>query len=411
MQITMTEPEPWLRELEIEVEPERVRQKIAEEVDHLQRDAEIPGFRRGHAPRSLIESRFASAIEAQTAGELIREAYEAAIAEKDLRPIKPGEIGDYELTPGRNLRFKISLEVLPDFELKNYLGIPVKRREPTGFDAEFERRLNLLREKLASYTPLSRPSQAGDYLLVDYTVTGERGHDAESCPPFSDRKTNIMLLVGDRENLPALNEQLVGLQPGEEKDVVVRVPDDYEDKAFAGRTLKYHIGVRSIKEKHRPELDQEFAANLGFENLDQVREYLNTEIMSDREKAIESDELNQIYQCLLANHNVEPPPSLVEDVYQQMLLTNRITETEETKDRLRKVAQAKAKFQMIVARIAREEKIEVSDEERNKVIEDYVANTRAKHEEFEAMRRSESFRYRLLEDKVMHYLLEKAQIS
>ena len=145
MQLTMTEPKPWLRELEIEIEGEKVKAKIDQTVAQLLDEAAVPGFRKGHVPRSIIESRFGAEIESQTATDLVREAYEAAIEEKHLHPIRSGEVKDYELTPDKRIRFKIELEVVPEFELKPYTGIAIERHEPTGFDAEFDRRLNALR--------------------------------------------------------------------------------------------------------------------------------------------------------------------------------------------------------------------------------------------------------------------------
>jgi trigger factor len=400
----MTEPKPWLRELEIEVEPDRVRKKIDATLDQLETEAEIPGFRKGHAPRALLERRLSSEIESQVAGELLREAYEEAVKEKGLRPLDSGRVSDYELTSEKVLRFKLQLEVLPEFELKDYSGIPVKKTEPTGFDAEFERRLNQRREMLATYTPVSRPSQDGDYLYVDFRLTDETGKEI-------DKRTNVMLRVGDSKNLPELNQALAGLNAGDEKDVDARVPDNYQDANFAGKSLRYHLGVRSIKTKSLPEVDEDLAQMLGFDSLDQMRERLNEEILADRKREVEADLLNQIYQHLVKAHDFEPPPSLVDEVYQQLITSNNLTDTTEVKEKLTPVAQAKARFQIVIARIAQQEKLEVTDAERDKVIDEYRQHAGDAGAELEVLKTRESFRYRLLEDKVMHHLLAKAQVS
>lgn len=410
MQLTVTEPKPWLRELEIEIEAEKVKEKIDRTIEQLLDEAAVPGFRKGHVPRGIIESRFGTEIESQTAADLVREAYEAAIVEKGLHPIRSGEVRDYELTPDKRIRFKIELEVIPEFELKPYTGIPVARHEPTGFDAEFERRLNALRERLSTYSPLSRPSQKGDFLLVDYTTMRYDSPDATAGKQV-DKRSNIMLHVGDSENFPELNEQLVGLNPGDEKDITVRLPADYADKELAGKQLAYHFGVRGIKEKHVPELDEEFAKNLGFDNLDAVRVWLNDEIMADREKDVESDLLNQIHDWLIARHEFAVPPSFQEEVYQQLLAQVEAAETPEIKERVTPIAERKARFQIIIARIAEKENIEVTDEERDKVIDDYIARTKTPPQEVEKLRERESFRYRLLEEKVMRFLLDKANVA
>ena len=410
MQLNMTEPKPWLRELEIEIEAEKVSEKIDRTIGQLLDEAEIPGFRKGRVPRHIIESRFGAEIESQTAGDLVREAYETAIEEKHLHPIRAGEVKDYELTADKRIRFKIELEVVPDFELKPYTGIAIERHEPTGFDDEFEHRLNALRERLATYTPLSRPSQSGDYLMVDYTVTRYDSLEA-TAGSHTDKRSNVMLHVGDSENFPEMNAQLVGLNPGDEKDVRIRLPDDHADKALASKTLVYHFGVRGIKEKHLPELDEEFAKNLGFDNLDGLRVWLNESIVADREKDIESDLLTQIHNWLIARHEFPVPPSFLEEVYQQLLAQVQAAETPELKEKVTPIAEKKARFQVVIARIAEKEGIEVTDEERDKVIDDYIAQSSTPPGDVEKLRERESFRYRLLEEKVMHFLLGKANVA
>jgi trigger factor len=406
----MTEPKPWLRELEIEIEAEKVKEKIDRTVEQLLDQAEIPGFRKGRVPRHIIVSRFGTEVESQTAADLIKEAYDSAIEEKHLHPIRAGEVKDYELTADKRIRFKIEFEVIPEFELKSYTSIRIERHEPTGFDAEFDRRLNALRERLATYTPLSRPSQNGDFLLVDYTTT-RFDSLGDAVGKQTDKRSNIMLHVGDTENFAELNRQLAGLNPGDEKDVSVRLPDDYADKELAGKTLVYHFGVRAVKEKHLPELDDEFAKNLGFENLDGLRVWLNDEITADREKDIESDLLNQIHNWLIDQHQFAVPPSFVEEVYQQLLAQIQAPETPEMKERVMPIAEKKARFQVVIARIAEKENIEVTDEERDKVLDDYLAHTKTPPAEIEKLRERESFRYRLLEEKVMRFLLGKAAVA
>jgi len=406
----MTEPKPWLREIEIEIEAEKVKEKIDHTIGHLLEEAEVPGFRKGRVPRHIIESRFGAEIESQTAGDLIREAYDAAIEEKHLHPIRAGEVKDYELAADKRIRFKIELEVIPEFELKPYTGIAIERHEPTGFDDEFERRLNALRERLATYTPLSRPSQNGDFLLVDYTVTRYDSLEA-TAGSQTDKRSNVMLHIGDSQNFPEMNAQLIGLNPGDEKDVRIRLPDDHADKELAGKTLVYHFGVRGIKEKHLPEADEEFAKNLGFENLDGLRVWLNDSIVADREKDVESDLLNQIHNWLIAQHEFPVPPSFQEEVYQQLLAQIETAETPELKEKVMPVAEKKARFQVVIARIAEKESIEVTDEERDKVIDDYIARTNIPPGDVEKLRERESFRYRLLEEKVMRFLLGKADIK
>lgn len=406
MYINMTQPHPWLREFEVEIEPERVKQKFDEAIDQILKDVDIPGFRRGHAPRDLVERKFSSMLEAQTANDLIREAYAQAIEEQKLRPLKARPLTDYELTPDRRLKFKFSLEVLPEFEVKDYLGIPLRKPEPRGFDAEFERRIRNLQERLADYTSVNRPAQPGDYVLCDYVITDENGNEVA-------QKTNTLMEVGSSSNFPEVNAELIGVNPGDERDFRVRLPDDFQPKEYAGRLLAFHLGVRSIKEKHLPEIDEEFAQNLGYTSLDELRVVLNESILKDQEEEVRQALLDQIHQYLLERVDVEPPPSLVDEALEEIQLRLKLSdkELEHERERLAAIARRKAVFNMIIARIAQQENIEVTDEERDQILNDYVADNRISLEQAEILKERESFRYRLLEDKVMSFLLEKAQIT
>jgi len=404
MEVKVLEPEQWLRELEILVEPERVKKKIAEITQTYARELEIPGFRKGKAPLAVVTKRYGQELEAKALQELFDEIYKETIEAKQLKPLTPAKITDFSLNEEKQLTFKISFEVVPEYELKEYKGIRLKRREPTGFDQEFEQRLQQLLDRCATYTPLNRPAEIGDYVLCDYGA-------------YDDNKLvgklaqNVLIQVGDEMNLNEFNEGLIGAKPGETKVITVTFPSDHPDESIAGKTLSYKFTIRDIKSKNLPELNDNFAQDLGFKDLDDLRQKLNEEILIDRAKVIEADLLNQIYQYLINEHNFEPPASLVNDAYKSILKDHNLSDSNEIREKVMPIAKNRAKFNIIITRIAQQENLEPTEEEIEAKLKEYAIKLNAKPEELERLKDNSLFLLELIKEKTMDWLLKNAKIE
>ncbi|MEO0094180.1 MAG: trigger factor, partial [candidate division WOR-3 bacterium] len=229
MEIKVLEPEQWLRELEILVEPERVKQKIAEITKIYAQTIKVPGFRKGKVPIAVLEKRYGQQLETQALQQLFEEIYKEAIATQQLKPFTTAKITDYNLSEDKKLTLRISFEVIPDYELKEYKGIRLKKQEPTGFDQEFERRFKQLLDRCATFVSLPRPAESGDYLLCDYGVY-------EDDKLIGKLAQNILIQIGDAMNLKEINQGLVGVKAGETRTITVDFPQDYPDKSIAGKT-------------------------------------------------------------------------------------------------------------------------------------------------------------------------------
>ncbi|MFO7676085.1 MAG: trigger factor [bacterium] len=403
MEIKVSSPNDWLRELEVEIEPERLRSELERHLADYAPRAELPGFRKGRAPRAVLERRLGPTLEQSAARELVEQTAAAALEEQGWRPAAEPELLDLELRPDKSIRFRLRVEVFPEFELKEYKGLAVERHEPSGFEAEFERRLRELQDRCATFRSVPGPAAAGKYLVVDWrTFDGEK----EIAKP----RTNLMLELGDPMNFREVNEGLDGASPGEERVVEVRLPDDHPDKEIAGRQVSFRFAVREVKEKNVPPVDEDLALALGFDSLDDLRKDLNDAILADRARLIANDLRNQIFDQLLAACPFDPPQSWVAYNVDRLRREYDLPDEAATQQRLTEVAARRARFEIIAAAIARKEDIQVTDDEIQAQARALAERLKRPVEDIAALVDTPPFRTQLLKDKVMDFLLEHAHV-
>ena len=404
MEVNVNAPEDWMREVNVTIEAERLTGKIDELVDKYRGRAEVPGFRKGKAPRSVLLRRIGSALERAAVEELIETTVADIVGQQQLRLASEPRMTDLEIRPDKSVRLHLRVEVIPDFELRPYEGLKFRKQEPKGFDQEFERRLGELQDRCATFRSVQRPAATGDHVAVDYRLTdGDR--------ELSKPRRNVMIQVGDRLNYAAVNRALTGVKAGDQVSVEVELPDDHPDKELAGRRVTYTFSVREVKEKTVPEVTEEFAQDLGYDNLDALRREINDSIIADRARLTRNGLKNQIFELLTAEHNFAPPESWVEANVARMLNEYGLPDTEDTRKRLRDAATKWAKFDGIVARNAGERQLQVKQEEVEGQIAAMAEGTGKSTEEVAPLLDNPSFRSQLLREKVLGHILEKAQIS
>ena len=404
MEKTVRSPKEWLREIDVTIEPERLKTKLEESLVELAPKAMVPGFRVGHVPRAILERRIGSQLESAAAEELVEDVVREVLTDETLKPISTPRFTNLEIAPDKTIKFQLSFEVLPEFQLKEYAGLALKKEEPSGFDAEFERRLQELREKCATFKPVAHPAQDHDFVVVDYkTFVGE----TETGKP----RSNVMMELGDAMNSVEVNAALVGARPGDERTATTTFPADHSDKNLAGKTLTYRFAVRDIKERILPEVNEEFASDLGFESMDKLRIEINESILADRKRLVQNGLKNQAFDFLTAEHQFEPPESWVESSLDRLRTQYNLPDDEDTRQKLMPVAQKWAKFDCLVARIAEKEGITVTDEELKQQAQEVAEESKRSVEEVESMLASAVYKNQLLREKVLKLIVDKANVT
>ena len=293
-------------EIEIVVPVEEIDSATESVVSAIQKKARLPGFRPGKAPASLIRTRFAEEVRQDVLEKVVPKYFRQKVKEEDLAIVGTPNIKDVQFEKGEPLRFKADFEVAPVIELKDYRGIEVEYHEPEVPEEDIANRLEQLREQKAQYVNVDpRQVVAGDYVVVSL--------ESISGAPEPIHNDEMTLHVGDADALPGFTEALVGMSPDEEKDFDVVYPDDYGQESLAGKTVRFHLKLKLIRLKELPELNDEFAQDLGdFQTLDDVRAAVRQAIFHERETAAQNQAKKQLLDKLAEAHDFPVPDAYVE---------------------------------------------------------------------------------------------------
>ena len=336
---------------------------------------EIPGFRKGKAPRSIIEKHFGEGIFFEDAiDELLRGNYEAAVKELDLDLIDSPRAEFSELKKGEGFTVTITVAVAPVVEVKNYKGIEIEKIENEVKDEDVENNLKQQQERNARIVSVERAAQEGDTLVLDYAgFVGEEQFEGGTA-------LEQELVLGSGMFIPGFEEQLVGVAAGEDKDVVVTFPEEYHAPDLAGKEAVFKCHVHQVKEKQVPALDDEFAADLGFDTLDELKASEREKLEKYAKAGAENQMKDAVLGKLVEATEVEIPEVMIKDEldrsvqelnqqlsYQGLSIKQYLEFTGKAMgdflDELRPEAEKAVKTRLVIAGVAAAEAIEVSEEE------------------------------------------------
>ncbi len=410
---------PSRKELEIEVPVEDVEKEYEKILDDYAGRVKLPGFRKGHAPREMVKNLFDHDILHDVYDALIPRVVGEEIKALGLRPVNVPEIHDLKHAHGEPLRCVASFEVVPDFELPGYGDIRVPLKTAAVEEAEVEKTLADLQAKAADYVPVEgRGVRDGDYVVVEI-----QGRDLKTKRFLPLEKAVVH--AGHPENDAALNENLPGLEPGQERRFQASYPKDHPNRRVAGREVEYVLKVREIKEKKVPALDDDFAKTVGdYRGLDDLKDKIRGEMKAAREKAARSSAASEVLREIARRLNLELPESMVEE--ETVAVLRRVLGAagaprlapaafEELKTKSRQQAVEHLTNHLVLEKIARREGISVTEAdvqaeihglaEANKVPVSYVSEALKKEGRLEELRDSLLFR------KTVDFLLKNAIMS
>lgn len=414
----MTTEQTCKRTLEITVPVEEVEKAAEKAVQELAARVRLPGFRPGKVPPSLVRTRFASDIRQAVVEELIPRFLQKKVEEDNLRVVGTPDVTRIDLEPGQPMRFTVELEVAPEIELKQYRGLTVPYRDPVVTEEEVQARLEAIRERRAEYvTEEPRPAKDGDHVAValeSFDASGKRVAQQEE----------VLVHIGSDETLAEFTENLRGMSPGEEKEFEVRYPEDYGDQKLAGKTLRFHARLKAIRRKELPELNDEFAAEVGdFRNLEELREEVRRSLLREKEFLARQEAKNKLVEQLVAMHDFPVPEAFLDQQLERQLReffaargvdprSVRI-DWQRLKESQRDRAMLEVKASLLLDKIADREGIEVTVEEVDREVQrlarqqrENVVAMRRKLEKQGDLRRIAS---RLRAEKTLDFLFEHAR--
>jgi trigger factor len=371
------------REIAVEIPVEEVTRETNALIQKYQKLARIPGFRRGHVPASVIRQRFSEDLKSDVVEALVPRYFRKEADRQGLIPVSQPQVTDLHLKDNEPLRFKASFEVMPEIKVDGYKELRAEKPEITVTDEEVEQSLNGVREQHATFTAVEgRPLADGDYAQVSLDGKPKDGPtDGQDKPVHMDE---VLVEIAGKNTMPEFTENLRGASAGDERVFEVTYAQDAQEQRLAGKTFTYTVKVQSIKQKSLPELDDQFATQLGeFKTLDEVRQRIRESMEAERKHTAEHEAKDKLVAELVKRSEFEVPEALVDrqiDVRLERGLRALAAQGMKAEDikkmdlnRLRvgqrEQALQEVKASLLLDKIAEEEKIEVSDAEIDREIE------------------------------------------
>lgn len=412
MKVELKEPKVWQRVFEIEVPSEQVKAAIEELYLDYSRKAKIPGFRPGKVPRTVLEARFGKGIEAEAIEQLVPESYEKALVDHKLVPVNRAEISDLDFTADRSIKFKATFEVLPQVSIKQYKGLPATKRLRKISDQDVVREVEYLQGLYAEYKKTEEPAKEGDRLIIDFVPVS--GLD----DPDKAKGHDYPVDLGTPQVLPEFNKALTGAKAGLEKEITVKYPDDYQGAGLGGKEVVFKVTVKEVQHKHLPALDDEFAKKVSeYQTLAELKEKIKNGLEA-RSNAEASEGVRvQVLQKMIEDNPLELPQSLVAGELDKMVAEAKerhhhqhkhqdgqecqdCPDDAKLKEQYQPIAEWKIKEELLMAEVARQEKIEVTQPELDESFADLARYYRKTAEEIKATFSSNQDRLDDLKDRI-----------
>jgi trigger factor len=386
----------------------------------IQSRAQLKGFRPGKVPAGVVRARFAADITQEALDKLIPEYIEKACEKEGLKVVSRPEVKDLHVHEGEDVRFKAEFEVHPDFELGEVRGLKVAYAEPVVTDTDVDERIAALRESKAEFVNVDpRPAQDGDHCLCQMeSIAGVEGEAV--------RQDDVNIEIGGAETFKEFSDALRGAQPGDAVEAEVTYPDNYAAEKLAGRTVRFRIHLKQIRLRELPELNDEFAQDLGdFKDMDEVREEVRKALFREREQQAQNEAKNALVEQLVNAHEFPVPEVYIDNQVEGIvrgqlgLLAEQGVDLKKLKldwSALRKSNYDRAvrdvKASLILGKIAERESIWATKDEVDAEIQraarqlrEPVAAVRKKFEQDGTISRIAS---RIRTDKVLNFLFEHA---
>ncbi len=427
--VTIEEAGPCKKKVSVEIPEETIKNAADEEYESLRKEAMVPGFRKGRAPRRLLEKRFGKETTEQIKLKLLADASDSVIKDNKLDVLRDPDIDfeKIELPAEGPLKFDFEVEVRPEFDLPQLDGIPVEKRKLEVTDEQIDSEIEKLRKWSGIWTPRDgREVELDDQVIADVVLKAE-GVEEEQ------KLDNIEIIV--RQNgfvgaipVEKLDELLVGTKAGDARQTSVEVPKTYFRQEYRGKKVDIQITVKEAKWLKLAVLDENFFKRLGVEDEGELRDKMRDSLQSRLEQQVRGEMAEQIYKYMLDNTDFDLPvdvvaeqsTALLQRQYSNLMMRGLSREqVEEQMEQLRAGSEQQAKEQLktffIMAKIAEKLEIDVSEEEINGHIAQLAIQRGLRPERMrEEMVRDGSlaqFRLQVREDKCIAKLLESARIT
>ncbi len=426
MKTTLTDISPVKKRLLVEIDAEEVTKKLNQAYGDIRKRVKVPGFRPGKAPRKILESYYGNQVRDDVTKELIADSFPKAIDETKAFPLGQPVLEKESLKQGENFVYSAVLEVRPEFEVKNHLGVEVEKEILSVSDEDVQKRLEEIRTangKLASIAE-KRPIGEGDYAIVDYKGF-ENGQPIEGI-----QSSNLLVKVGKHDFHAKFDEALIGLSKDDETEFAIDFEKDFYHTQLAGKRVHFKTRIIDVKELTLPELDDAFAGSLGsdFRDLESLKEEIRKAITSEEESRVDRELKQRLIERISEGLHFELPEVLVQaetdfsikrfrdNLQRGGASIEKMGLSEEgLKKDFRPVSEKRVREMLILEQIAKQEQITLTNEDLEEGYRGLAQNMGQDVETvkkyYEARGQVDNLREEVLREKTLKYLTDHATIS
>jgi trigger factor len=416
--------------MRVEVEAQQVDDTFNTITKDFQRQANLPGFRPGKAPRDMVLRKYEKDITDEVKRKLISDSYRKAVDEKKLEVVGYPDIEEIQFGRGQALQFAATIETAPEFEVPEYKGLTVKKEARKVTDEDVEKAIDALRQQQLDFKTVERPAQTGDIAVVNFTGTSDGKPITEiaaTAKGLTEQK-NFWVEIESKSFIPGFADQLLGAKAGDKRTVNVDFPADFVTTELQGKKGVYEVEVAEVKEKVLPAVDDAFAKSFGAEDVQKLRDGVRRDLENELNYSQNRSVRNQLIGALMSRVNFDLPASSVEhetrNVVFDLVRENQKRGVsreliEQEKDKIYSAAAQNAKDRVKVSfllqKIAEKENIKVSQEEVARRVQTMAAMYQIPPEKFiKDLQKRNGFVEiydQLANEKVLEFLQQNAKIE
>lgn len=408
--VTKTAEDAASRAFRVTVPVDRVKAAEDRAVAEYGRRAKLPGFRPGKAPIPVVRKRFGEAIRQFVIEEVVREGWEQARTLEDLKPVADPSVRNLKFEDGQPVEFEVMVEVRPDIKLDRVGGFTIKRTVPPVTDQMISDQLDQIRESKAAWIPVEGQAPV-EGNMVRIEVAAVEGGERKPAQPYT-------IVIGQGQTLPALEEKILGMKPGESADVDIKFPDDHPDESRRGQSRTVHLTLHEVKRQELPPLDDAFAKSVGdFDDLAALTAMVRTDLGRSAEREADSAVREQLLNEVIAANGVDAPPSMVHRALHAYLHAYNIPHEREEAfyAEFRPIAEQQVKRELALGTVAETEKLFATEAEMDQRIQMLAAARGVSFNEMygqlEKGKRLGELERAITEDKVFEFLKSKSTIE
>ena len=401
----------------IEVPPDELERAFQDVVEEFRSRVQLPGFRKGHVPRNVIELQFGHSMEHEVLERVVKRSYETAVRDQKLQPVTYPTIEKIEFARGKPLTYEAQVDIRPKVAAKDYLGLDVEAKETEVKDEDVDKALEELRQRAAEWAPVERPAGESDAVLVNYVRLNAKGK-----PIRKSEQKDALVELGASGLLPEFRTHLAGTKAGDHRDFQVTYPAEFGNEELRGKSAAFSVDVQGVRERRVRPLDDEFAKEIaGMRDLAELRARVRLNMESEARVKSQREQEEALVDQIIARNPLELPESMVAEYLEELVQRLRGEGREwtpEDEERFRKeyrpLAERRIKRDLLLDSIASAESVTVTDEDIDLALRG-AAEGEGTPPETERVLRSAEHRDRarahLTERKVFTLLREKARLK